>query len=505
MMFYVINVDNCKYTCYSCPTMSSENKETKEKSLLGKILFIVGVVVILIILAFLVVTFVPRIFSGLANVGSSLGSLIGNNTIVITADKTNLQNNDKFTLVWDDDAAQIGSYNITYECVDNVYFDIITDSDVRRLICENTFTLGDVDNATLRIHFDEENAYADVPIYISYSDGDGKNKNGEIFVTVQNGTPTGFGTIGTSTETENPSDAEEGDNSNAEITTTEVTTNQNAQTVTSRAPQAPTPTQQRVVYQTVRQVSPADLAISNIVVLGNNQVQFTVSNIGGQSTGNWLFNYSAPTNNAQVATSPLQISLAPGQAIRYTLNYFVRDGGAQTVSIALDPSNQIGESNENNNLGVVTFSNGVPIGNNSGNNGGGTTNPPVTGNDDADFVIEDLEVGRLSGNRFIEDDTADEGDDIAIRFVVKNTGDRTTNNWRFEIEDLPFDDNDDEEFRSDRYNGLRPGEYTEVIASFDNIDNDGNFDIRVRVDTEDDTDEESESNNTDSVELRVRN
>jgi len=478
--------------------MSDENNEKKEKSLLGKILFIVGVVVILIILAFLVVTFVPKIFSGLANVGSSIGSLVGNSTIEITADKSNLKDNDRFTLVWENDPAEIGSYNITYECINNVYFDIITDTDVRRLICENTFTLGDVDNATLRIHFDEENAYADVPIYISYSDGDGKTSQGSVFVTVQNGTPGAYTNVN---EDDEFSEAEDGENSNAEITTTEVST-----TPTPQKSQTVTPTtQQRVVYQTVRTASPADLAISNVVVIGNNQVQFTVSNTGGQSTGNWLFNYSAPTNNQQVASSPLQISLAPGQAVRYTLNYFVRDGGSQTVSIALDPSNQLAESNESNNFASVTFSNGAPIGNNTGNNGGGTTNPPTTGNDDADFVIQDLEVGRLSGNRFIEDDTVDEGDDIAIRFIVVNRGDRATNDWRFEIENLPFDNNDDEEFRSNRFDRLQPGAYTEVIASFDNIDMDGNFDIRVRVDSDDDTDEESESNNTDTVELRVRN
>ena len=124
-------------------------------------------------------------------------------------------------------------------------------------------------------------------------------------------------------------------------------------------------------------------------------------------------------------------------------------------------------------------------------------------NDNADFVIDDLEVGYLRGSRFYDDDEADEGDDVAIRFIVRNEGGESTNDWRFEVKDTPYDDSDND-YRSGRYNRLRPGEEIEIIVEFENVD-EGRYDIEVEVDSEDDTDEESENNNDDSVELDVDN
>ncbi|HEY4512374.1 MAG TPA: CARDB domain-containing protein [Candidatus Paceibacterota bacterium] len=77
--------------------------------------------------------------------------------------------------------------------------------------------------------------------------------------------------------------------------------------------------------------------------------RFTVQNIGGTDTGIWTFNASLPssTNSSYYSTS--QNSLAPGQSATFTLGFENPYTGSNTVSVNIDPNNNISESNENNN------------------------------------------------------------------------------------------------------------------------------------------------------------
>ncbi len=106
----------------------------------------------------------------------------------------------------------------------------------------------------------------------------------------------------------------------------------------------------------------------------------------------------------------------------------------------------------------------------------------------------------MRGSRFVEDDEIDEDDDAAVRFVVVNRGGETTDEWRFEITNTPYDSDDD--YRSSRQDELRPGESIEIIVEFENPD-EGRYNIEVEVDSEDDTDEENERNNDEKERLKV--
>jgi len=454
---------------------------TEKRSFLGKILFVVGIIIILIILAFLIINFVPRVVGGLANVGSAIGGIFGRNDIEITASETVIDNGDAFTIAWDHSANTPGSYGVTYGCTDNVEVQLVTTSGTRDLTCGTVFTLGPtVNQVTLQAELETENSLADIPVQVYFTENGATapTASGQIFITVQDGDPN-FGIFGgDSTITAEPTD-------NVDVVDTTVDDDDVIYIDDEPTTGGTTP----VV------ASPADLAITNVVAAGR-RVIFTVSNVGGTRTGTWVFNYTTPTNNSELITSPLQISLAPGQAIQYTLTFGEKDSGNQQVIITADPFNGITELSETNNRGVVVMPGGS-FGNTGGNNNSGNFDD----DDDADFVIEDLEVGRLSGSRFIEDDRVDEGDDVAIRFTVRNRGGETTDDWRFEIDDVPFDDDDD--FRSREYDRLRPGEFIEITVEFENVD-EGRYDIEVNIDSEDDTDEERESNNDDTVELDVR-
>lgn len=454
--------------------MSNSENTTGIRETISKILFVIGVIIILILLIFLIIRFVPAIFGGLANVGSSFSNALrgGDDHIEVTVNDNELTDNEDFILNWKYSTSQDGEFYLSYECADNATFDLISGDSIKRLICNTPYKINEDDKElSLVANYSDATSFADVPLKISFTkDGDTAPKaTGEVVVTIKK----------SSSEVVK----EETPNGNLSSATIE---SKPVEVKTSTTPTRSNP------LPTIS--SPADLAIMDIYSYPNQSaLSFTVRNIGGRPTGNWQFSYTNPTSDAQIINSPLQPSLTPGSGIRYTVTFSEQEEDAEGVAIVVDSFNIVNESNENNNSAAI-----VVTGNGTGSNNGGGYNS----NDDADFRIEDLEVGYLSGNRFVRDDTLNEGDDAAIRFVVRNIGGEETDDWKFEINDIPYDNNDD--YRSNRQNSLRPGEKTEIIVQFENID-EGSYDIKVEVDSDDDTDEESERNNTDTVELRVRN
>jgi len=473
--------------------MNSENN-TKDSSAVSKILFVIGVIIILIILAFAIIKFVPRIFNGLANVSSSVTETIrgSDNAINVTVNDSDLSDKEIFRLSWNYNQKVDGIYTVSYACTDGAIFDLISDEGNKRLICNTPYNLGSAKQADLVANYSETNTFADIPIVISFlkEGSESSNISGQTIVTVKK--------TDDAVDEETPTELEEntsGSNENA---------SNNSNVTISSTPTPPT-SNRTVSSPTSVVINPgpsglADLAIINVTSLPNQSTtQFTVANIGGRNTGIWQFTYSSPTTPREIEASPAQPSLAPGQSIRYTLSFARQDNNTEGIAIIVDPGNIVSESNESNNTAAINIT-GIGSGNNGNNNNNNNGN--YNSNDEADFVIDNPEVGYLSGNSFRKDDRLDDGDDAVIRFTVRNRGGETTNDWRFEITDLPFDGNDT--YRSGRYDKLRPGQTREITIEFENID-EGDYDIRVEVDSEDDTDEESESNNRKSVNLDVRN
>lgn len=462
--------------------------ETSSKSLLAKILFVIGVIIILVLLAFAIIRFAPMIFSGLANVSSSFGKSIGKSStqaLSVSTSNNDLVDGDKFNISWNYNAPGSGNYAISYACTNNAIFEIVTNNETKRLICNTPYSLGDnVNSVGLQANYSQENSFADIPFTVSFTKS-GSNvpeDTGEALVTIKNSnanlaTVGGDGALSSTTIT--------GESTGGPATVTSGTGGTGAKSV------ATTPA--TVKYTNVSTGRP-DLAISNVVSVPNQStVYFTVSNIGGRSTGTWNFNYTTPNSRSGVSTSPLQLSLAPGEGIRFTLRFLEQDSGNGTISIFVDPSNLISELNEGNNSTSV----GV-----TGNTNRYDDNDNDQYDEDGpDFEIRNLEVGRILNGRFIRDEDLQDRDEAVVRFTVRNIGDQSTRNWRFVVLDTPYDENNNS-FRSQIYDSLRPGESEEITVEFDNIDQ-GNYNIRVNIDSDDDTREDNERNNSSRVDLDV--
>ncbi len=85
-------------------------------------------------------------------------------------------------------------------------------------------------------------------------------------------------------------------------------------------------------------------------------VKFTVINRGTNVSGRFEFEVELPTTRGYTYNSRSQQSLRPGERIEYVLGFDqTREGQNRTISITVDPDDEIDESNERNNDRSVTI------------------------------------------------------------------------------------------------------------------------------------------------------
>jgi hypothetical protein len=443
------------------------------RSLFAKTLFIVGIIIVILILAYAVIQIVPRLFSSFATVNDAVRTPFANNSLEVEVEDRTVNSGEAVILAWDYEPTNSGVYEIEYGCANYLEAELGTSEGNREIACDTIYHIAPTTQSIALIPtLSRDNVLVDMPVTVRYVRNTGEVvKTDTVDLTIRNRNADDLAGSGTIIDTNviNPGPADSSQNNNQTNTQQNTTQNQTQ------------PTNNTVNVPTI-----ADLTVTNMFAIDDATVGFTISNIGSRSTGSWYFNYRMPDGDLEI--SPLQPSLNPGGAIRYTLR--LEDVPDGIVVVSADPYNAISELSNSNNVASAYV---------NGDNGSGQVD--YDDDDEADLRIDDLEVGRMSGSRFVEDDEIDEDDDAAVRFVVENIGGESTGSWRFEIDNVPYDD--DDRYRSARQSSLRPGESVEIIVEFENPD-EGNYNIEVTVDSEDDVDEERESNNDESERLEVR-
>ena len=440
------------------------------KDIIMRILFVLGIIIILVVLAIGIVRIVPKVFNSLATVGGGLSGLTNKEQLIISTSTDELNSGDDFFVSWEHknkSEGSVGIYSITHNCVNDVSLEIIGSTDSKTLICNAPFSIGpDPASVKLRPTLSKDNTLRDVDIIVKYVERNTTvpKASGEKIVTIRN--TDGAGTLaGSRTDYQ---DLNNGDGT-VEITTTDFNdenTNPINPNPTTPSISNPAPT-------------PADLQISNISS-NNNVLIFTVSNIGGRPSGVWSFTYTIPTNGVEVLNGGSQISLRPGERLQYTINLNNINTNGGVVTININPTRSISESNYSNNIASANIGSANGGGDYGYNNG-----------DDADLVITDM---------YLEDDRVDVDDEVVLYFTVKNEGGEDTGRWEYEIS-LPTDPR---QTFTDRETDLRPGQSRSFRLEFDGLREGNNQDIDLEVDSEDDVDEENERNNKESVEIDIR-
>lgn len=449
---------------------------------IAKTLFIIGGIILFIVLVLFIFRIVPIVVSNVSSFGKNIFSGMTKKTtydeIQVSTNNDTVNIESPVIVSFEYEPKNItGEYFVSYNCIEGVLFDIQSKDGPKRIICNTPLKLGNnISSISLTPQFTKSNSFADSIITISYRDT--KNNiiaSGSKTITIKGDEDAAVA------QGDNPY-AINGSLSGSTVTTTVVAPTPTTTTNTT------TPT-----YNPIYTNPTKDLAITYIAPTNyDSSFVMHVYNYGNTPTGPWEFSYTDAENPSRTVISPIQASLAGGQGLAITVRFDGQYNSNQTVFVQADPYNKITETNESNNASSV-----VIYGGSSNYN---SNNNYYNSNDDADLVITDIEVGRISGNRFVQDSEIDEDDTSGVLFVVTNEGGESTGSWRFEITNLPYDNND--EYRSKTYSSLRPGESVEIITEFDGIDN-GRYSIRVEVDSDDDVDEERENNNVESKTLTV--
>lgn len=429
--------------------MADENPSLV-RTILGKLLFVVGVLILLAFLAWAILKIVPKVASSIAGVGGAVSGLFSSSAVTASVSPQTVESGDEASLKWAFSGSDKGEFQVSFDCADGLSMTMEKGGAQKAMICEKEYSLGDeAGSISVTPKLAKDDSLVDAEFRVTFRDEEGQLLGeDEALLTVTSGD--GYG------------DAEGG-----EEVATEGTVEATKPSTTSGGSYSSGAT--------------ADLAIYSPNVSGG-RLTFTAANQGGRSTGPWQFTYSTPTNPQDVFVSPAMMSLAPGEALGVTVRFGEVEDGRHMVTVSADPGNQISESNESNNSFAVRVD--------------GDDDSSSSSGDDANLEIDDLEAGTADGDDFDEDDSIDENDDAAVRFVVENTGDDPTGSWRYEVT-LPGDD-----YRSAKQASLDPGESQEIIVEFGELDS-GTYTIKVELDPDDDVDEEDEGDNDDSVKLKV--
>ncbi len=458
-------------------------ENSTKANIIARVLFIIGGIILFILLAIFIIRMVPVLISNISNAGSSIGNALKGTSgekIVVTSNTDSVDAGSPVVINFEYEPVVEGQYFVSYACADGLLYDIQSASGPKRIICNTPFRLGEnLSGISLVPIVTKPNIFIDSNIKIEFKDTENNSvDHGTKIITVKS-----EGMVSTTEPAgQNPFDVSGSTSATSTVSSAPVKTPTTSTTQTSATqPSSGYTSVARTIDLVPTYISQSDIQSTFVI---------HVYNKGTVASGPWEFTYTDANNPSTTILSPVQASLGAGQGMAVTVRFGSQRNSSQAIAVSIDPYNRIYETNEFNNQTSV-----VITGYSSGNTGGGSQ---YTGR--ADLVIDDMEVGRISGRSFVRDSEIDEDDTAAVRFVVTNDGGTSTGSWRFEIDNLPY--TRDDSYRSGYYSSLAPGQSIEIVVEFEGIDR-GTYSLQLDVDSDDDVTESDERNNDKSKTLKV--
>ncbi len=280
--------------------------------------------------------------------GSSISSIFSSNpSVTVTAPKTAVSGQ-PISISWKYSGKDAGTFSFLYKCDQDFYFGVGEGSALSRVPCGGAINVGSSTSATITPLYTGTGSL-DIPLTIVFAPQSGNRVQGEATISVST---SGIQQATTTTPTATPKP-------NTQKPQTKIPTTAYKPTMSARHPA-------NLVAHAA--YGPADLAVHMIMIgvidpysgaliprapISPNEivgVEFDIANIGGSSTGNWYFSASLPTSfQPYLYTSPLQISLKPGEHIVNVLR-FTPNMRPSTITITADPDGRIYDANRGNNF-----------------------------------------------------------------------------------------------------------------------------------------------------------
>ncbi len=294
-------------------------QEEPRPSVYSSVLAIVGFVILIVIVLwglFHIISLASPFFTSLFNSRNSA-------SIQITA-PASVTSGESFALRWKYSSAEKGTYAFLYQCNNAFYFEIPRAEGAQNFIpCGTAFTIPTTDNMiTVTPILSRGTASTSVPISIIFMPHATTSKQVRGSATIM-------------------------------VLPSVAPIVQLPEPVAPIAPIAPIATVKPRIpaVQQPRTLTPADLSVRimgvNVDSSGMAVVEFDIKNEGGAPSGTYYFQAFLPTQSVYTYNSPLQSSLGSGDHVVSTIRFTQAVAG--TVSIVVDPSSMVRESNENNN------------------------------------------------------------------------------------------------------------------------------------------------------------
>jgi hypothetical protein len=468
-------------------TQAVEEQKKKKPSTGLKVAVLVILIAILAVGILLPIKLVPNAVSSVA---SSITSFFGGKKEPkVTVDKSQVNVGEQFTVAWDGKLQTDGTYALSYECSTGLHLETSINQPNETIACGTPFYFSPNQNSIDLIGFSDTARTVTVKLTLGFLENGASTLDtlGETSTTIINPNVTDTTSVATTTPSTNQPTPEETEDEETEVippsTNTPRVSNPNGTIDLEVRPIA-------VGYLNAN----GDFVASGFV--GSNQqaaVRFSIVNVGDKNTGSWSFVAELPSQTDPRFTSATQQNLGPGDRIEYTLGFNnMTSAQNNTVVITADPSNQVPERTDANNVARMIINNTqVP----------GTVS--TTGK--ADLIVRVLDTGVInrSTGAYTAQSSVTSSDKVGIRFEVENIGSVATGAWKFQAT-LPTNDTNNRNYESAFQNALNPGQKGSFTIGFENIQAQGGNTATIYVDSATQVDELNEVNNRTSVNI-IRN
>lgn len=315
------------------------------KGLLGAVL-LAFIIIIILLFAFRL----PSVIRGFSSsLSAALYSVfVPAESATMTADKKIVDSGEDFNIIFKNPEGTSGLFTVTYACDLNIDLLSVEANGLKKIKCDVPYYLLENETA-IQIRPESEESVVRLVLEGSFENNDTQKteKIGAVRVTVKNDSPDTVADVSASS------------------------TKKNAVTNTAPKKSPTVSTQNQAVYYSKPDLAARILQVgllnerTNLIVpqnqFSNNDtvgIKFEIRNDGSADTGIWSFSAYLPSLSTPVFNSGNQISLRPGDSIIFTLGFSnLTNQYSSLITVNVDPSNIIKESNEANNALISIIAN----------------------------------------------------------------------------------------------------------------------------------------------------
>ena len=297
--------------------------------LLANILAVAGFIILIVIIVWGAYHLLRLTGSGVSSLFSRFTNRGGDITLTIPE---SVQSGKAFPIQWKHVPTENGAYTFIYQCKSGFKFELPNSSgQPTALPCGNAFIIGTSTALTLRPILVGSSA-VEIPVSVVFMPA----------ATSSSARPQGAGTVRVIAAAANET---------ANMGTSGTT----GTTGTGSVGETPStgPADLYVQVLSIGVIDPVTGMFVQRAPMHSNDiaaVRFNIGNRGGRATGEWYFSVQLPTYPANLYQSPAQASLTPDSYVENTLRFRPVNPGGGYVTISVDQTNAVSESNESNNV-----------------------------------------------------------------------------------------------------------------------------------------------------------